>query len=207
MPVVVEQPTTYFTPGRAAAPARTKGSVDRMPFRAKIFRDLVQSQAVSPARDELLRACDRYKTLTAPQQKARCIRGMMTVLDRSFDEPIRRAVMEACGRRCLGDSVLARALLLQRKARDLNELLIRLNEAHIGGGHLRLEADAIFATYDRCFCGSVSRTTEPFSPTYCQCSCGWFRQLFASLLQRPVEVELLGSIIQGEKTCRFMIRF
>jgi len=59
--------------------------------------------------------------------------------------------------------------------------------------------------YERCYCGSVSQTKEPFSATYCYCSCGWYRQLFETLLERPVEVELLGSVIQGDENCRFKI--
>jgi predicted ArsR family transcriptional regulator len=42
-----------------------------------------------------------------------------------------------------------------------------------------------------------------FSATYC--SCGWYRQLFETLLDGPVEVELLGSIVQGDERCRFLI--
>jgi predicted hydrocarbon binding protein len=51
----------------------------------------------------------------------------------------------------------------------------------------------------------VSKTGEPFSATYCHCSCGWYRQLFETLLNGPVEVELLGSIAQGDEHCRFLI--
>ena len=64
----------------------------------------------------------------------------------------------------------------------------------------------IEAAYDRCYCGSVSKTREPISATYCACSCGWYRQLFETLLGTAVEVELLESIIQGSERCRFLIR-
>ena len=178
-----------------------------MPFSVELFRDMIGLQPEGSAREELENACERYGTLRTPLQKARCIRSMMTVFDTSFDEPVRRTIMEACGCRCLGNSVVAKALLLQCKARDLDELLVMLNDAHIGGGNLHRKECAIYATYSRCHCGSVSKTKECFSPTYCHCSCGWFRRLFEALLQRPVDVELLGSIIQGEKACRFVIRF
>jgi predicted ArsR family transcriptional regulator len=36
--------------------------------------------------------------------------------------------------------------------------------------------------------------------------CGWYRQLFETLLEQPVEVDLLASIVQGDERCRFLIR-
>jgi predicted hydrocarbon binding protein len=177
-----------------------------MPFKAQTLQNNVEHWVEGAARSELARACDAYAALTTPQQKAQCIQGMMAVLDREVDEKTRRAIMEACGRQCIGVSVLDKARHLQQGAQGLDDLLRLLNGAHIGGGHLLQERDGIHAAYDRCYCGSVSQTREPFSATYCHCSCGWFRQLFETLLDRPVQVELLGSIIQGDERCRFLIR-
>jgi hypothetical protein len=87
----------------------------------------------------------------------------MDVLDREVDEETRWAIMEACGRRCIGAGTLEKTGRLQQRAQDLDNLLGRLNEAHIGGGHLQRAGDVIHAAYDRCYCGSVSRTREPLS--------------------------------------------
>jgi hypothetical protein len=177
-----------------------------MPFNVKTFQTNAESWLDGPARDELVRACETYPSLTTGRQKARCIRGMMDVLDRSLDEATRQRIMEACGRCCIPASTLKKACRLRQQAQGLDDLLARLNAAHIGGGHLQRNGNVILATYDRCYCGSVSAARPPFSATYCQCSCGWYRQLFETLLERPVEVVLLGSIIQGDDRCRFLIR-
>jgi len=129
----------------------------------------------------------------------------MDVLDREVDRETRKTIMEACGRRCISVTTIKKARSLLQEARDLDDLLGRLKQVHIGGGYLQREGDVIRAAYDRCYCGSVSRTREPFSATYCHCSCGWYRQLFETLLCRPVAVELLGSIIQGDERCQFLI--
>ena len=176
-----------------------------MPFRVQVFQENVARRAGSALQDELAQACDAYASLTTPQQKARCIRSIMDRLDREMDEETRWAIMEACGRRCIGASTLREARRLQQEAQDLDDLLRRLNQARIGGGHLQREGWVIHAAYDRCYCGSVSKTREPFSATYCHCSCGWYQQLFETLLDAPVEVELLGSIIQGDERCQFLI--
>lgn len=179
---------------------------DQMPFKVQAFQENVERWIEGAARDDLVRACKAFATLTIPQQKAQCIQGMMDVLDQEVDEKARQAIMEACGRRCIGASTLERARRLRKEAQSLDDLLSRLNEARIGGGHLQREGDVIHAAYDRCYCGAVSKTRKPFSATYCHCSCGWYRQLFEVLLDRQVEIELLGSIIQGDERCRFLIR-
>lgn len=172
-----------------------------MPFKIHVF----QENLAGRAGEALAQACEAYAQLATPQQQARCIHEMMEILDREIDEPARRAIMEACGRQCISAGILDRARQVTQKAGDLDDLLERLNEVHLGGGHLRREGNVIHAAYDRCYCGSVNKTKEPFSATYCHCSCGWYGQLFEAVLGRPVAVELLGSIIQGDETCRFLI--
>lgn len=178
---------------------------ETMPFSAGNFQKNIETRIEGPLRDELIRACQVYVTLTRPKEKAGCIRQMMAALDREAGADTRKGIMQACGRSCLCASVIEKARRLQAGAQNLDELLDRLNRAHIGGGHLRRQGQAIHAAYDRCYCGSVSQTRQPFSATYCLCSCGWYRGLFEALLQRPVEVELLGSIIQGDENCQFLI--
>ncbi len=177
-----------------------------MAFQVATFEENVTQLVAGTAKHQLLDGCREYGTLTTPHQRACSIQGMMVVLDRELDAEARWSIMEACGRICISAGTVAEARQLQREANDLDDLLCRLNEAHIGGGQLRRKGDVIRAAYESCYCGSVSHTREPISATYCRCSCGWFRELFETLLERPVEVELLSSIIQGHDRCGFAIR-
>jgi hypothetical protein len=176
-----------------------------MPFSIKTFQEKIESSLPDDVCGELSAVCQEFAGLTTPVQKAGGIQKMMLLLDRTVDEYKRREVMEACGRRCMGESVLKKARQIQKEASDLDDLLRWLNDAHIGGGHMYLEGSTIHASYDRCYCGTVSQTREPISPTYCSCSCGWFRQLFETIEGHPVEFRLLDSIIQGGESCRFLI--
>lgn len=177
----------------------------KMPFSADNFQTYTKRLVTGAALEPLLRACDSYRGLTAPSQKTIAIQDMMTLLDRDVAEGTRRELMESCGRECLGGAILKKALRLADQADNLDDLLARLNDAHIGGGSLRREGDVICAEYHRCYCGSVSKSRTVFSPTYCYCSCGWYKQLFETLLKKAVRVELLESIIQGGGRCRFRI--
>jgi predicted hydrocarbon binding protein len=176
-----------------------------MPFRPQVFQEAIEGRVGEATREGLAQACAAYDALTTPLQKARCIKGMMDALDQAVDAPTRQTIMQACGRQCIGASTLDKARKIAKAAPDLDAMLEQLNQVHIGGGHLHREGDVIHAAYTRCYCGSVNQAKEPFSATYCHCSCGWFRQLFETLLGRPVEVELVSSIIQGDESCRFLI--
>jgi len=157
------------------------------------------------ARKRLLLACEAYRELTTPRQKTTAIQAMMELLDQMVMEDKRKELLQSCGRRCISAGILNKVIRLQNKAANLDDLLNLLNEEHIGGGRLSRTGDIIHAEYHRCYCGSVSKTETRFSPTYCQCSCGWYRHLFETILKGPVRVELLGSIIQGDSHCLFRI--
>ncbi|MFN2110041.1 MAG: DUF6144 family protein [Anaerolineae bacterium] len=176
-----------------------------MPFKPQVFKEAITGHVPDATAETLARACADYVGLTTPLQKARCIKDIMDALDQAVDEPTRQAIMQNCGRQCISASTLNKARKLAKATSDLDDLLAQLNQAHIGGGHLHREGGVIHGTYTRCYCGSVSHAKEPLSPTYCQCSCGWYRQLFETLLEKPVAVELVSSIIQGDESCRFLI--
>ena len=56
------------------------------------------------------------------------------------------------------------------------------------------------------FCGLVkgSKTTFP-NMTYCECGTEFNRQYFSSAFGKPVEVELIKSIISGSDSCKHII--
>jgi hypothetical protein len=176
-----------------------------MPFKAKIFQQKVDQWVRGEAREELLNACADYITLTTPAQMAHFLHDLMDVFDQKVDAGTRLEIMQACGRKCIGASMLKKARHIAQEAKDIDDLLARMNAAHMGGGRLKREGNVIHAGFDRCYCGSVSKTKEIFSPTYCQCSCGWYQQLFETLLGKPVQVDLLGSIIIGDPRCEFLV--
>jgi predicted hydrocarbon binding protein len=146
-----------------------------------------------------------FKSLTTGAQTARWIGNLMDDLVVAVGPDKAKDVMEVCGRQCIGLSILDKARKIQQEARDIDELLAKLNQAHIGGGKMRREHDVIYASYEQCYCGSVSKAPTPINAVYCQCSCGWYKNLLETILGKPVKVELIDSIIHGANTCQFKI--
>ena len=51
----------------------------------------------------------------------------------------------------------------------------------------------------------ILKTGETISPTYCYCGAGFYRGIWEEILQRPVEIEVLETVLKGDQVCRFAI--
>lgn len=176
-----------------------------MPFKVQRFEQSLAARVDDDVRVRLMEGCEAYDAIKSPAKKARWIKGLMERLEEEAGEAVAREVMAGCGHQCISRGTLEKAQKHWREAEAIDDFLDNLNQAHIGGGSLRREGDTIYGSYGRCYCGSVSKAGEPIPSTYCYCSCGWYRMLFETVLERPVEVELLSSIAQGADACRFAI--
>ncbi len=176
-----------------------------MPFRIRRFETSLLDNTNKDVQEKLHPDINLYANLTTPGQTATWIKNIVDRLTEVAGEEVARKVMENCGRQCIGQSILVKARKIKSYSKDLDDLLVRLNDAHIGGGELYREDRIIHASYKRCFCGSVNKFRQPISTVYCQCSCGWYKTLFDNLLDNPVRVELIDSIIHGADACNFAI--
>jgi predicted hydrocarbon binding protein len=155
---------------------------------------------------KLSTACDvGGKQPTTGLQKAKLVKCLIDQLSKNVNRKFAFMTMEACGRSCIAKSTIKTAKKLRKESKNLDEFLAKLNEKGIGGGHLKRRRKQIHARYDRCYCGWVSKTKEPIPLTYCFCSAGWYKELFETALGKTVNVTLLQSIINGAKSCRFII--
>lgn len=51
----------------------------------------------------------------------------------------------------------------------------------------------------------VVATSQTISPTYCYCGAGFYRGIWEEILQKPVEVEVLETVLAGDEACRIAI--
>lgn len=139
----------------------------------------------------------------------RWITTIIGALDKHTDEKARLSILEECGRACFGPNKrhAQKAHLAAAKGAALDEVLAILNSEKVGGGHLALGEDGrtILGRYDRCYCPLAREAGAALSPTFCECTCGWAKALFETVLGRPVEVELLETVRRGGSSCRFQV--
>lgn len=51
----------------------------------------------------------------------------------------------------------------------------------------------------------VLKTSSTLSPTYCYCGAGFYKGIWEEILQQPVEVEVLETILKGDDVCKIAI--
>jgi predicted hydrocarbon binding protein len=181
-------------------------SDEKVPWSIDRFVDCLKPFANQDKIAVLTEGCGEINASANPLKKAEFAKCLMDSFERQFSEDVRIRVLEDCGRRCIGASTIERAKGIKRNAKNLAELIDALNRQHIGGGRLRLENNQINVEYGKCYCGMVSKTKERFSSTYCNCSRGYLLELFERIFEKPVKVDLVESVIQGAKSCKFVVR-
>jgi len=158
-----------------------------------------------PIKREVLQGTDHFNDQITPVKKAEMVQQVMYKMETLIEQTRRAAILEYCGRQCLGRSVIQKAQALKKTSHSLEEFLAKMNEHHLGGGMLVDEGNFILATYAKCYCGNVSQSRLKISGKYCNCSRGWLLELFEKSLDVPVMVEFIHTIVQGAEDCQFRI--
>lgn len=52
----------------------------------------------------------------------------------------------------------------------------------------------------------VLKSSQTISATYCYCGAGFYKGIWEEILQEPVEVEVLESVLQGDDVCKIAVR-
>jgi len=156
---------------------------------------------------KVMQGVDQFESTSNYTIKAAWWKGAIERLEKLVGKEISIKIMEICGRKCCGPTHRKHVKQFMSESKSIEEFLDKLNKRGIGGGRFKLEdKNTIVGGYDKCYCGQVKQTKEPFSTgTYCQCGVGWIKQLFESALEKPVDVELAQSIITGAESCEFVI--
>lgn len=56
-----------------------------------------------------------------------------------------------------------------------------------------------------CHCPLVREYLDEIPFTFCYCGSGWYRQQWEGILQKPVKIEMVKSLLKGDDTCEFAI--
>lgn len=172
------------------------------------FKRCIDAEANAAVSSKVIVTPEQFDEASNYAQKAEWIRNAVQRLEQEVGKVTAKKVMQACGMKCCGPTQQKRAKQFTKESHSVAELLAKLNEAGIGGGRLiRKDKNTILGGYDRCYCGRVKQTKEPFlTDTYCHCSTGWYKALFEAAFEKPVAVTLKQSILQGADSCEFEIR-
>ncbi len=109
-------------------------------------------------------------------------------------------VLEICGRQCAQTSAIQ---LATDSGGNLEKFLKNLGLI-IGEKNIENSGDIITIRYDECYCTLVAE--NPDTPEIlCECSNGWVKEMFETVINKPLIVEGRGSILRGDPQCEFKI--
>ena len=149
------------------------------------------------------------------EEIAKWVKGAMDRLDALVGERTRIQIMENCGYKCAetNSGAIDDAIAKRRKYKNVDEFLEAEQQNPMKGTKLVREGNILYQIYRpqelgvRCYCSLVRGlpADENLSLTYCHCSKGFVKKLWEAVLERPVEVELVQSVISGAEECKFAI--
>lgn len=139
------------------------------------------------------------------------ITGMLEAL-KTLDSNTRRRLLEQTGKRCAaahGNEEVAKRIAAETKDEDERLRRFMTEMKLLGtwtrqGNHLH----AIHFEYPckgQCLCPMVQSGFVELNATLCDCTRGWAKAGFETLLNRPVKVTIEKSLGRGDKTCSVVV--
>ncbi|MGD0341552.1 MAG: DUF6144 family protein [Bacteroidales bacterium] len=137
----------------------------------------------------------------------------MNVLDTNLEEKTKLDIMEENGKAC-ASAYLKSIGRDNQKAIAYDDFLKRV--AGKTDGTYQVDGKTLYMTYltnyegkaaaeSVCLCPFVENKPGNLSRTYCHCSVGYIKELYSRLFGQPVKVELMSSVLYGDKRCKFKI--
>jgi len=153
---------------------------------------------------EVMQNVDQFKSASNRAEKAEWVKGAIERLEQEVGKEKSIKIMEKCGRECFGPKHSEHAKDLMSESKSTDEFIGKLS---MGGVKFKLkDKNTVVGEYTKCYCSMVNQTSRPFSSKiYCYCGVGHIKQQFESAFGKPVEVELVQSVITGADTCEFII--
>ncbi|MFB0504583.1 MAG: DUF6144 family protein [Candidatus Bathyarchaeia archaeon] len=139
------------------------------------------------------------------------VKGAMDRLDKLADQGTRIQIMENCGYGCasVNRRYIEEAIASRRRYKNIDDFL----EGEQRTYNMYREGDVVYQVYSpqtqgvRCNCELVQALPEDekISPTYCHCSKGFVKKWWEGVLERPVKVDIIQSVVSGAQECKFAI--
>jgi len=145
---------------------------------------------LQPAREKYAATGDIDLALGMLQEKFEAfLRGVLELDDELIGEIVKRGWGLAGVRK--GDTIIA------TKIPKSGYLIEYMNEA-----------DPVKKRQYYCHCPRVRdalKSSETISATYCYCGAGYYKGIWEEILQRPVRVEVLESVLAGGEVCKVAV--
>lgn len=151
-------------------------------------------------------------------QGQKVIRRLISELDSNLEPALREKIMQNCGRACFEGAHGKRAA--EPPKPENRTRFMEGMKKYLGEEAIKQEGDQMIVYFKYkanprglkvsdgyCLCPILEDAPKDISPTYCLCSVGYVREIFERQIGKPVQVELIDSVLRGAKGCSFKVSF
>jgi hypothetical protein len=178
---------------------------DSLPRTGRIGR-FVKILEKEVAKDVLLRIANGSEKFSSysPSEKAEWWKDAISRMEQELGIEKTKEIMCLSGEKCCGLGHRKTVVKKFEASKSMEEFLEKITIK--GVSYELMDKNTINAEYKRCFCGLVKGAKTVFpNLTYCECGTEFNRQYFAAALAKPVNVELVSSVINGSDCCKYII--
>jgi hypothetical protein len=181
------------------------------------MENCVEQLAGKTIATKVMEGSEQITEKTDKRKIAEWVKNAMEKLDALVDEKTRVQIMQNCGYNCAkkNSKVIERAVARRKKYASTDEFLEAEQQKPMRGTRLSREGNILYQFYTpqaftrpmRCYCGLLRGlpNEETTSKTYCNCSRGFVEKFWENVLGKTVKVDLMQSVISGDKECKFAI--
>ncbi|HUU78361.1 MAG TPA: DUF6144 family protein [candidate division Zixibacteria bacterium] len=133
---------------------------------------------------------------------------LMNGFDRHLESDKKILLLEECGRKCIQDrhpKLLQDAKSLYKDSSDIKDILGKLSKIY---DSLHVSDEEVVFIWDKCYCPIIGEIPSgKISPTFCNCSRGWVKELIEAATKKSVEVVIDEAVTKGDSRCKLRVIF
>ena len=140
------------------------------------------------------------------EQYEKLMIDLMDGFDKYLESEKSIIILEECGRKCLQnrhEKLINDAKKIYNDSKDLNDFFIKLSKIY---SYLQIKDEEVAFVWDNCYCPVIGKIPAgQISPTICNCSRGWVKELIEGSIGKSVEVIIDESITNGDSRCKLRV--
>jgi len=184
---------------------KMKSIENKIPRTGRIgrFVKILEKEVTKDIVMKIVKDSEKYNSYS-PSKKAEWWKDAVILMEKELETDKTKDIMSICGSKCCGAGHRKTVRKKYENSKSIEEFLENISIKDVT--YELVDKNTIVAEYERCFCGQVKGAKTTFSNmTYCECGTEFNRQYFSSAFDKPVEVELIQSVISGSDGCKYVI--
>jgi len=194
----------------------------------RLLAEGVEGNLGEKARQLVMEGIEQISSESSQEMYTDWIRGAMDALDSLTDDPEKKYQVLSCCAHVFPDERIAHLRSVYERRRDIDDVLHEMYqdpawyEDPVRKGnvlHMRkvpfdpegYEQGATPVERRRAYCHCafarpyLDQVPSRMSPTFCWCGSGWYRRLWEGILDQPVKIEHIETLLNGNDGCTLTI--